>query len=72
MDVFFILVKEFGIILENMGYKNTYLNNSELLFNLKILCFIPLEEVEDFYNKIKKNLKIININNSLPILIVHG
>lgn len=72
MDVFFILVKEFGIILENMGYKNTYLNNSELLFNLQILCFIPLEEVEDFYNKIKKNLKIININNSLPILIVHG
>ena len=52
--------------------KNTYLNNSELLFNLQILCFIPLEEVEDFYNKKKKNLKIININNSLPILIVHG
>ena len=34
--------------------KNTYSINSELLFNLQILCFTNIDNIESFYNKIKK------------------
>ncbi len=33
------------------------LNNSELLFNLQLLCFIDIENIEDFYKKIVKAYK---------------
>ena len=52
--------------------KETYLNNSELLFNLQILCFIPIEKVEYFFNKIKRKYKELNTKNFLIILIKHG
>ena len=40
-----------------LGGKNTYLDNSELLFNLQLLCFIDIENIEDFYKKIVKTYK---------------
>ena len=41
----------------SLGGKNTYLNNSELLFNLLLLCFIVIENIEDFYKNIVKAYK---------------
>ena len=37
--------------------KNIYLNNSELLLNLQLLCFIDIENIEDFYKKKDKAYK---------------
>ena len=52
-----------------LGGKNIFLNNSELLFILQLLCFIDIENIEDFYKKIFKNIKKTNIKNFLIILI---
>ena len=41
--------------------KGTYTQNTELLFNLQILCSIKKEKVENFFEKIKKKYKQ-NIN----------
>jgi len=40
-----------------IGGKNAYLNNSELLFNLQLLCFIDIENIGYFYKKIVKTYK---------------
>ena len=36
-------------------YKKSYVINSELLFNLKLLAFIDRAEIKDLYKKTKKN-----------------
>ena len=40
------------------GGKNTYSINRELLFDIRMLCFIYIDNIEIFYNKIKKKFKV--------------
>ena len=51
--------------------KGSYKDISELLFNLQLLCFIKKEKVESTFDKIKKNIKIINTINFLITLKGH-
>lgn len=52
--------------------KGTYDTNYELLLNLQILCFIKKDKMENFYDKIKKNLKKPNLILFFNILRGHG
>ena len=38
-----------------LGGKGTYKINMSILFNLQILCFIPLNKVNNLFKKIKNN-----------------
>lgn len=55
-----------------LGGRNTYLNNSELLFNLQLVCFLGIEDFEPMYNKIKKKFKENKYKYFLIILIRLG
>lgn len=39
-----------------LGGKGTYKSNMTILFNLKLLCFIPHNKVNNLFKRIKKNL----------------
>lgn len=43
--------------------KNTYKDNSNLLYNIKLLCFIDKKNIKNLYKKIKQKFKPINIPN---------
>ena len=41
--------------------KGTYETNYELLFNIQLLCFMKTEKVQNFFQELKKNIKIKNL-----------
>ena len=56
----------------NLTGKGTYNDNSELLFNIQLMNFMDRGKIEEFFKKLKKNIRIINIKNFFHILIGFG